>query len=330
MIHRRTLLEWTLAGATSALMGSGVRAQSGYPSRPVRLVVPFAAGGLVDIIGRMWADKAQGPLGTVVVENIGGAGGAVGAAAVARAEPDGYMLLLGNSSTQILAPATMRKAPYDPAKDFVAVSILCQSATSIVVNPSLPVKTLQDLITYAKANPGKVSYGSAGAGTMTNLAGEMFKQLAGIPDMVHVPYKGAAPALTDVIAGHVPVVTPNITVQLLRYHEEGKLRILSVNAPARLAAAPDIPTSEEAGLKGMDLQVFTGLFAPAGTPLAIVERLATATRAVKQDPSFQAALTKSGFEPVEEAGPKEAQRYVDDEARRLAPIIKSAGMAVGK
>ena len=186
------------------------------------------------------------------------------------------------------------------------------------------------MIDYAKAHPGKVSYGSAGAGSMTNLAGEMFKHLAGTPDMVHVPYKGAAPALTDVIAGHVPVITPNVTVQLLRYHQEGKLRILSVNAPARLAAAPDIPTSEEAGLKGMVLQVFTGLFAPASTPTAIVDKLAAATRAVKQDVGFLAALTKSGFEPVEEAGPNEAQRYVDDEARRLVPIIKSAGMAIEK
>lgn len=329
MMHRRTLLGWALASGASMAAGTrGGWAQEAYPARPIRLTVPFAAGGLVDVIGRLWAEKVQALLGTVVVENQGGAGGAIGAAEVARSKPDGHTLLLGNSSTQILAPATMKKPPYDAQKDFSAVSILCVSATCIAVGPSLPVKTLEEFVSYARANKGKLSYGSAGAGTMTNLAGEMFKQLAGVGDIVHIPYKGAAPAITDVIGGHIPLITPNITAQLLRLHQEGQVRILSVNAPARLAAAPQIPTSEEAGLPGMVLQVFNGLFAPSGTSAERIERVATATHGVKDDPSFQAALAKSGFEVVRESGPADAQRYVDSEAERLAPVIEKIGFVV--
>ena len=183
--------------ATTTWAPSSVLAQSQYPDRPIRLIVPFAAGGVVDVIGRLWGEQMKSTLGTVVIENQGGGGGTIGAADVARAQPDGYTVLLGNTSTQVLNPAIMPSPPYDPASAFVTISILANSAVSIAVHPSVPAKSLQELIGHIKANPGKMSYGSPGAGTFTNLAGEMFKQLAGTPDVTHVPYKGAGPGMSD-------------------------------------------------------------------------------------------------------------------------------------
>ena len=292
-------------------------------------MVPFAPGGLVDIVGRLWADKATSVLGTIVVENQGGASGTTAAASVARSEPDGYTILLGNSSTQILTPKAMSKPPYDIDKDFDAIAILCVSATCIVVNPSIPANDLRGLIAYAKANPGKLSYGSAGAGSMTNLAGELFKHRAGLKDIVHIPYKGLGPAITDVIGGQIPMVTPNVTAQLLQYHRAGKIRILGINAPKRLAAAPEIPTSEEAGLHDMVLQVFNGLFAPAHTPTPIIARLSEATATVRHNKDFEAALMKSGFEGLPQTSPAASADYVRAEAVRLTTIVEELNFRVG-
>ena len=227
--------------------GAALR-RSAYPDRAIRLVVPFSPGGATDVVGRLWAEKMKPLLGTVVTENRGGGGGVTGAAEVARAQPDGHTFLFGNTSTQVLIPAIMTNPPYDPLKDFVGVYILCNSPTSIVVHESVPAHTLKELIAYAKANPGKLSYGSAGAGTLTNLAGELFKQLIGAPDIVHIPYKGSAPGVADLASGHIPMMTPNVGGPLLDFHRAGKVRILAVNATTRIKAAPDIPTAIEAGL----------------------------------------------------------------------------------
>ena len=259
------------AAAAAALSPLGAIAQAPYPDKPIRLVVPFAPGGVVDTVGRLWAQRVGPGLGTVIVENRGGAGGTIGTADVARAQPDGYTLLLGNTSTQVLNPATMARPPYDPVKDFITIDIIAISATSIIVHPSLPVRDVSSLIAYAKANAGKLSYGSAGAGTVTHLAGEMFKQRGGGLDIVHVPYKGAGPGIADLVSGYVPIMTPNITGQLLSLHEAGKVRILAVNAAQRLKAAPNIPTAVET-LPDMIALVFSGVFAPAGTPRPIVAR----------------------------------------------------------
>ena len=200
-----------------------------YPDRAIRLVVPFSPGGATDVVGRLWAEKMKPLLGTVITENRGGGGGVTGAAEVARAQPDGHTFLFGNTSTQVLIPAIMGNPPYDPLKDFVGVYILCNSPTSIVVHESVPARNLSELIAYAKANPGKLSYGSAGAGTLTNLAGELFKQLIGAPDIVHVPYKGSAPGVADLASGHIPMMTPNVGGPLLDFHRTGSVRILAVN-----------------------------------------------------------------------------------------------------
>jgi len=313
-----------VAAAAAALSPLGAIAQAPYPDKPIRLVVPFAPGGVVDTVGRLWAQRVGPGLGTVIVENRGGAGGTIGTADVARAQPDGYTLLLGNTSTQVLNPATMARPPYDPVKDFITIDIIAISATSIIVHPSIPVRDVNSLIAYAKANAGKLSYGSAGAGTVTHLAGEMFKLRGGGLDIVHVPYKGAGPGIADLVSGYVPIMTPNITGQLLSLHEAGKVRILAVNAAQRLKAAPNIPTAVET-LPDMIALVFSGVFAPAGTPRPIVDRISQLTRTALADPAFQNTLVQSGFEPVLDSSPEKAQSFIEQEHKRLVPVIKAAG-----
>jgi tripartite-type tricarboxylate transporter receptor subunit TctC len=316
-------LSTTLAIAATAALAApcAVHAQSKYPSQPIRIVVPFSPGGVVDTIARLWAKQVGPSLGTIVVDNRGGAGGTIGAGEVARATPDGYTILVGNTSTQILNPITMKEVSYDPVKDFVTVDLLAISATSIIVHPSLPARSLKELIQYAKANPGKLSYGSAGTGTLTNLSGEMLKQRAGGLDIVHVPYKGAGPGIADLLSGYVPMMTPNITSRLLSLHKAGKVRILAINAPEPLKAAPDIPLSKDT-LPNMVAELFTGLFAPAGTPQAVVDRLSAVTRQALADKNFQEILYNSGFEPVLDSSPAKAQRHVDEERQRFLPLLK--------
>jgi tripartite-type tricarboxylate transporter receptor subunit TctC len=298
-----------------------------YPDRPIRLMVSFAPGGVTDVIGRLWAERMKPVLGTVIIENQGGAGGAIAAGEVARAQADGYTLLFGTTGTQVINPQVSRVS-YDPLKDFAAVSIIAISAVSIAVNPALPVHSVKELIAYAKANPDKLSYGSAGTGTLTQLAGEMFKQLAGTPGIVHIPYKGAGPGLTDLVSGHIPMMAPNVTAQVLDLHRAGKIRIIAVTTSERLAAAPDIPTAVDSGLPGMVAQLFTGLFAPAATPKPIVEKIAAATHTAMADRAFQDLMIKSGFEPVIDSNPDKAQRFVGEEHVRLTPVMKAANLKV--
>src|SRR5688572_1000887 len=296
-------------------------AQDKYPSRPIRLVIPFPPGGIMDTIGRQWVEKVTPSLGTIVVENRSGAGGVVGAGEVARAKPDGYTILMGNTSTQVLNPAAMRKPSYDPVKEFATIDIIALSATSILVHPSVPVRTLKELIGYARANPGRLSYGSAGAGTMTHLAGEMFKQRARV-NIVHVPYKGVGLATTDLLGGYIPMMTPHVNAHFLSLRQAGKIRILAVNAPARLKAAPDIPAAIEV-MPDLIAQLFSGMFAPAGTPAAIVERISQSSRKALADEAFRKALVQSGSEPVADANPAAAQRLLEQERKRLLPVIKA-------
>jgi tripartite-type tricarboxylate transporter receptor subunit TctC len=231
--------------------------------------------------------------------------------------------LFGNTSTQVLLPLLMKPAPYDPLKDFAAVSIVCTAPIVIVVHPSVPAHTLSELVAYAKANPGKLSYGSAGAGTLTNLAGELLKQLIDAPDIVHIPYKGSAPGVTDLVSGHISMMTPNIGGPLIDFHRAGKVRILAVAAPTRLRAAPDIPTTAEAGLPAMLAANFNGLFAPAALPAPIVDRIADSTARLMADDAFEKLLIASGFEPSAPSTPAEAQRLVAEEVRRWSPVVSA-------
>lgn len=320
-MKKRSFLQFGLAAA--GLQVLPVVGQGKYPERPIRLVVPFAPGGDGDIMGRVWA-KYAAPLvnGNIVVDNKAGAGGAIGAGEVARARADGYTLLLGTTTTQIINPAASPNPPYDALKDFMLVGMVSMNPTCIIVNPSVPAKTLKELVSLVKANPGKYAYGSAGPGTITNLTGELFKLQAGRLEMQHVPYKGGGPAMQDLVAGHVPVITPILSSAVLAQHRAGKARILGVNSDKRLKAAPDIPTSVEAGIPDMRVQVFNGVFAPAGTPREAIEMLRNATTKVRADASFLQDLEKAGAEPFPQGN---EEKFVSDEVARWTKVIQATG-----
>ena len=321
-MNRRELI---LSGLGAGLAGSfplTVLAQDAFPNRPMRLIVPFSPGGVVDVIARLWVEEMRG-LGTFVVENQGGAGGITGANHVARSAGDGYTMLLGNTSTQVVNPLVMAHPPYDPAKAFKTISIIANSAVAVAVNPSVPVKTLGELVAYIKANKEKASYGSPGAGTLTHLTGEIFKQLAGTPEYVHVAYRGAGPGITDLVAGHIPSMMLNITSQVLELHRTDKIRILAVCTPKRIGVLPDVPAAAET-MPQLVAQLFTGLFVPASTPGDVVEKIAGANKAAMASKGFQQKLIEAGFEPVTDT-PAEAQKFVDAEIARLGPLIKSTG-----
>jgi tripartite-type tricarboxylate transporter receptor subunit TctC len=325
-MNRREMVAGSLASLTAL---SPAFAQARYPDRPIRLVVPFAAGGVVDAVGRQWAERVKPHLGSVVIENQGGAGGTIATGEVARAQPDGYTALLANTSVMVLNPAIMPKVPYDPVKDFAPVSILAISVNGIMIHPSVPAKTLKEFIAYAKANAAKLSYGSAGAGTMTQLAGELFKQIIGTPEITHVPYRGAGPSIVDLVSGQIPMATINVTGQLLELHRTGKIRILAVTSPERLKGVPDIPTAVEEGLPGMVAQLFTGLFVPIKTPRAIVDQLYQASQKTMTDPAMLKALTESGLEPITNSSPDKVRAFIEEEVVRWAPVVKAAGLKAG-
>jgi tripartite-type tricarboxylate transporter receptor subunit TctC/DNA-binding transcriptional LysR family regulator len=297
-----------------------------YPERPIKLVIPFAQGGLSDVVGRLWANKMKTSLGQVYVENQGGAGGQAGGAAVARANPDGYTILLGSVGTHVPIPSVRGTAPYNPTKDLESIAILLTSALAIVVHPDLPVRTVKELVDYAKANPGKLSYGSTGAGSTSHLAGELFKSLTRTADIANIPYKGAGAMISDVIGGHIPMTISGATGHVLDLHQRGKLIMLAVTTTVRLNAAPDVPTAVESGLPGMIAHNFNGLFAPAGTPKAVIERISQATRMAMADDEFRQKLIASGFEPYPDSSPEAARRFVEEEAGRLTPVIKAIGL----
>jgi tripartite-type tricarboxylate transporter receptor subunit TctC len=312
-----------LAASIAVAAAATAAAQERYPVRPIRLVIPSVPAGVHDVIGRVWAEKVKPQLGTIVIDNRGGGGGLIGANDVAHAQPDGYSILLGSTTTHVLLTPAMANPPYDPVKDFSAVAVFAASSTSVVINASMPARTLAELIAYAKANPGKLSYGSAGNGSITNLAGELFKLRAGGLDIVHVPYKGIGQAVSDLIGGQIPMLSANATAQILDLHRAGKVRILAVNARARVKSAPDIPTAIEAGLPDMVAQTTFGVFAPAGTPQPILERINAVTQDAMADPQFQNELLRLGFEPVLDVGLDKAAGVFKEELARWTPILKT-------
>ncbi len=325
-MDRRAFLQLA-AGAAAAPIAPGLARAETFPTRPIRLVLPFPPGGVFDIIGRPWADKASRALGTVIVENQPGAGGSLAAASVSRARPDGYTIFLGSSSIH-LAELLLRTHPLlNPTKDLMPVSMVATAAFAIAVNPGVPAKTLGELVDYVKANPGKLSYGSAGAGTMNHLSGELLKSLAGIKDLPHIAYRGAGPAITDAIGGQIPIIVPAMTNQVLAFHRTGKLRLLAITNPTRLPIAPEIPTAEEAGVKGLVAQQLIGLFAPAGTPQPIVTQIARTNRAALADEPYTKSLVDSAVIPAtEEWSTEKFNRFMDDEVARWGPLVKAIGV----
>jgi tripartite-type tricarboxylate transporter receptor subunit TctC len=245
-MRRRDFVGWSAAAAASWLARAAVAQETNpnhaYPNRPIHVIVPSSAGGVHDVVARIWADRVKSALGAMVIENRSGGGASIAINAVAQSQPDGYTLLLGSTSNLVLREGLGNRV-YDSAKDLAAASIFATTSTSITVNPAVPARTVNELVDFIKANPGKLSYGSGGTGAITHITVEMFKQMAGGLDIVHVPYKGMAPAMNDLLSGEIAVGFVNITAQVIALHRGGKIRILAVNAPARLAAAPDIPTA---------------------------------------------------------------------------------------
>jgi tripartite-type tricarboxylate transporter receptor subunit TctC len=322
VLRRRAVLGVGTLMVLAGRMTTPAGAQGEYPSRPVTLVVPFPAGGSTDLVARLVAPGMAGRLGRqVVVENRGGAGGNVGSAAAARADPDGYTILMGTVATHALNPALYKKMPYDPVEDFAPISLLALIPNVLVVNPDFPATNVRELIDLLKASPGGYGYASAGNGTPSHLSGELFKSMAGV-DMVHVPYKGAGPALVDVMGGHVPIMFDNLPPSL-EHIRAGALRGLAVTTKERAPAVPGLPAVAET-LPGYETYSWNALFAPAGTPGPIVRRLHGAAVAAVGDPAVAAALGDLGATPVGST-PGELAAHVGAELAKWAPIVKASG-----
>ena len=324
MQSRRQVLSFLLGATGSIACCTGSTAQT-YPSRPIRLIVPFPPGGVNDTIGRPWAEKMRDQLGTIVIENMGGAGGAVGAAAAARSNPDGHTLLLAPEGTLLITPLASKRPAYD-WKSFEPVAILVKSAVGFVVHPSAPFRTLKEAAAFAKSKPGAVSYATAGVGTSNHLVGELFKSLAGVPDVVHVPYRGAGPALNDLVAGQVQFGTVVVTGSVLELHRAKKLHLIAVSSRSRLQAQPDVPTAADEGFANLIWDGFHGVFAPANTAPDIVTRLANANRVVMAEKALQRFLLESGLEPEPDSTPEQVRRIMASELERWAPVIKEIGL----
>jgi tripartite-type tricarboxylate transporter receptor subunit TctC len=326
-VPRRKFLRLAAGAAALPALSGMARAQA-YPTRPVRLVVPFPPGGAFDAVGRPWADKVKPVLGTVVVENIGGGGSSLGAAAVARARPDGYTILLGGTQTHVNEALLKSRPLYDPVKDLDPIAGVAANVLCIAVHPSVPAQTLKELIAHAKANPGKLSYGHSGVGSIQHLTGELFKSLTGTPEIVQVPYRGTGPVITDLVSGQIPIGLPGVTGQLLEFHRTGKTRILAVTAPARLTAAPDLPTAAELGFPGMTVTGSIGLLAPAGTPPAIIEQIAQATRTAVAEPAFRQLLVEAGIDPTLDSNPEKFRRSLAADVALWTPVVKALGLKI--
>ena len=267
-------------------------------------------------------------LGTIVVENIGGGGSSLGAANVVRANPDGYTLLLGGTQTHVNEALLKSKPLYDPVKELDPITGVAAYFFAFVVNPAVPAQTLKEFIAYAKANPGKVSYGHAGVGTTQHLSGELFKSLTGTPEIVPVPYRGTGPVIADVVGGQIPMGIPGLTGQVLEFHRAGKLRVLAVTSPARLPSAPDLPTAAEQGLPGMTAIGSVGLLAPAGTPRPIVDQIAQATRTAVAERAFRQMLSEAAMEPIPDQSPEKFRQILADDVAQWAPVVKALGLKI--
>ena len=296
-----------------------------YPARPIRLIVPFAPGGSNDIMARLAGQKLSESLGTqVVVDNRAGGSGIIGTDIAAKAAPDGYTLLM-MSLTFAVNPSLYSKLPYDTEKDLTPVTLVASAPLMLVVHPSIPAKSVQELIAYAKANPGKLNFGSGGPGTTPHLAGEMLKMMAGVR-MTHVPYKGGGPALNDLIGGQIQLMLENIP-STLPHAKSGRLRSLAVSGLKRSPLVPDLPTLDEAALKGYEIVGWNGLFVPSGTPRQIVTRLHGDIAKALAQPDVKERLATMGAEPVGNS-PEEFRAFVKAEIVKWAKVVKEAGLKV--
>ncbi len=313
------------AGMAAGLTAFGVAAQS-FPSKPVKLVVPFPPGGSLDAAGRAIADKLTQMWGqSVVVENKPGAGGNIGADFVAKSPADGYTVVMGALSTHAVNPSLYPKMPYDAAKDFAPISLVAITPNVLVVNPSLPVNSVKDLIAYAKANPGKLSFGSGSNGSAGHLAGELFKVDTGT-DMVHIPFKGGAPALQALLAGDTQFMFDNLANSMPQV-KAGKLKALAVTTAKRSSLVPELPTMAEAGVPGFDISTWFGIMAPAGTPPDVIAKWNADMVKVLNSPDMREKMTAQGAEPTPTT-PAEFSAFIARELEKYARIVKASGAKV--
>ena len=295
LCKRRSTL--TLAAAALASVALAMPASAAFPERPIKIIVGFPAGGPLDTHGRLLADKLQAALGQpIIIDYKAGAGGTVGADFVAKSPADGYTLMLANTGVMVINPAIYPKLNYSTLKDFVPIARTAQQPLALIVNSSLPVTSVQELVAIAKKAPGKLNYGSAGNGGSSHLVPEMFKQATGT-FIVHIPYRGSAPALTDLLAGQVQMMAESIPLAS-QYVKQGKLRALAITGRDRNAALPGVPTFAELGIKGMEVVGFYGVMAPAGTPKEVVAKLAEAFKQVLDNPDLRKSMTAQGADPA--------------------------------
>jgi len=318
LLSRRALI------ATAALLAApSAHAQAPWPARPIRLIVAFAPGGFTDIAARVLAAQLSTQLGQpVVVDNRAGAAGIIGTEAVMRAEPDGYTLLMGTISTHAMNVGLYRRLPYDPVRDFSPVSRVATGPSLLVAHPSLGVTTTAELLARARAEPGRITYGSAGNGTSSHLAAELLQSMAGI-ELLHVPFRSTSPAAQALLAGQVQVMFDPIPSSLPQVRE-GKLLALGVTSPTRIASLPDVPALAEA-LPGFEMGIWVGIFAPAATPPAIVTRMDEATRQALQSPELVARFADLGLLPFP-AGPQEFAAFVGTEIERWVGVVRRANI----
>ncbi len=323
MPHTHGLKAWLTALTAVYVATAPAAAQQDYPNRPITLVVPYAAGGGNDVMARTVAEKMSKTLGqNVVVENRAGAGGSIATRQVARAAPDGYTLVLGGTGTLAVNPTLYDNIGYDPRKDFTPIGLIGTGQLIVLVNPSVAAKTIPELIALAKKEPGKLSYASAGVGSGIHLGAVLFEQMAGIK-LIHVPYKGTAPALTDLIGGHVQIYFSSLP-SAVAIAKEGKVRPLAVTGPARSAVFPDLPTMSEAALPGFEAVLHYGIVAPAGTPKPIVDKLNAALRDAVNSPDTKMRMAADGTEPLAST-PEEYAADIDKEEKKWSAIVLQSG-----
>jgi len=325
MGSRRTLLAAAIMSAAAAVVPAGAFAQA-FPNKPITIIVPFAAGGTTDILARVIGQGLSAELGqSVVVDNRAGAGGNIGGQMAARAPADGYTLFMGTVGTHAINAALYKKMPFDPVKDFAPLTRVANVPNLLVANPNQPYKSVQELIAYAKANPGKVNFGSSGSGSSIHLSGELFKSLAKV-DMQHVPYKGSAPAVTDLLGNQIGIMFDNMP-SAIQHVRSGKLRPIAVTTAKRSPELPDVPTIAEAGVPGYEATSWFGMFAPAGTPAPIVAQLNKALVKVLSQPETKKKMADQGAEPVSET-PEQFAAFIQAESAKWGKVVKESGASV--
>jgi tripartite-type tricarboxylate transporter receptor subunit TctC len=299
-----------------------------YPNRPVRIVVSFSAGGPTDIVGRVMAQRLSELFGQqFFVENKVGAGGNIGADQVAKSPPDGYTLLVATVSTHAINPGLYSKMPYDPVKDFAPIAQVGVTPTMLGVHPSLPANDIKSLVALIKNNPGKYTYGSSGLGSILHLCGEQFKALAGGLDIQHVPYRGSAPMMGDLVGGQISMAF-DATPTAMPQAKSGSIRALGAGMAERIKQMPEMPTLQEQGLKGFECYTWNAILAPAGTPQPVIDKLAGAIKTALDDPNVYKRLEEAGVEPTLGRGPRETAAFMAAELAKWAPIIKMSGAVV--